>query len=136
MVTRKSRSAKQEHDLLFTSRLDEIRNVYRGTIARPHSAPKQPHRSMQLVIAAARSTGCFDGLLRLDRERTADDFVVTFADAMEPSQRRVPRPGGRLYPSALTVDLTIDTLTVDTLIVDVTVDTLIVDVTVDMDAAG
>jgi len=36
-----------------------------------------------------------------------------------------------LYPSALTVDLTIDTL-----IVDVTVDTLIVDVTVDMDAAG
>ena len=87
---------------------------------------------MQLVIAAARSTGCFDGLLRLDRERTADDFVVTFADAMEPSQRRVPRSGGRLYPSALTVDLTIDTLTVDTLIVDVTVDTLIVD----MDAAG
>jgi len=59
---------------------------------------------------------------------------------MEPSQTRVPRPGGRLYPSALTVDLTIDTLivdvTVDTLIVDVTVDTLIVDVTVDMDAAG
>ena len=50
---------------------------------------------------------------------------------MEPSQTRVPRPGGRLYPSALTVDLTIDTL-----IVDVTVDTLIVDVTVDMDAAG
>jgi len=50
---------------------------------------------------------------------------------MEPSQRRVPRSGGRLYPSALTVDLTIDTL-----IVDVTVDTLIVDVTVDMDAAG
>src|SRR5262249_61841107 len=57
MVTRKSRAAKQEHDLLFTSRLDEIRNVYRGTIARPHSAPKQPHRSMQLVIAAARSAG-------------------------------------------------------------------------------
>src|SRR5215471_2465166 len=66
-----------------------------------------------------------------NREQTPDDFVVTFADAMEPSQTRVPRPGGRLYPSALTVDLTVDTL-----IVDVTVDTLIVDVTVDMDAAG
>jgi len=50
---------------------------------------------------------------------------------MEPSQTRVPRPGGRLYPSAL--DRRLDHRHS---IVDVTVDTLIVDVTVDMDAAG
>jgi hypothetical protein len=109
MVTRKSRAAKQEHDLLFTSRLDEIRNVYRGTIARPHSAPKQPHRSMQLVIAAARSAG-FSASIASRRL-----MISSSPSPMQWSHRKrgFPVRAGDCILPPLTVDVTADTLIVD-----------------------